>query len=131
MALGTRWPTLLDSVTKRVRALVEQGLIREGYQSSADPGAPNSVAMSVIEFWAWMTPGFAALTFEAKITCVVTVNNGDGGVHTVTIHGNRLNHGQFAKNTNWQEAYEPAFDECIANLAREVGGLGLRSDKPL
>jgi len=87
--------------------------------------------MSVIEFRAWMTPGFAALTFEAKITCVVTVNNGDGGVHTVTIHGNGLNHGQFAKNTNWQEAYEPAFDECIANLAREVGGLGLRSDKPL
>src|SRR2546430_2596913 len=50
-----------DSVTKRVRLLVEQELRRSGYQVSADPNAPNSLAISVNEFWAWMTPGFWSL----------------------------------------------------------------------
>jgi hypothetical protein len=36
-----------DSVTKRVRLLVEQGLSRSGYRVTSDPNAPNSISVSV------------------------------------------------------------------------------------
>jgi hypothetical protein len=55
-----------DSVTKRVRLLVEQGLRRKGYEIGSYANGPYTVAVSVKEFWAWMTPGFIALTFEAE-----------------------------------------------------------------
>ena len=45
-----------DAVTKRARLLVEQGLMRKGYEISSDANAPYSVSVSVKEFWAWMTP---------------------------------------------------------------------------
>jgi uncharacterized lipoprotein YajG len=117
-----------DSVTKRVRLLVEQGLRRDGYQVSADPNAPNSVAISVNEFWAWMTPGFWSLTFEAKIMCLIAANNGDGSSHTATVRGYGRNPGQVAKDVNWQDAFGPAFEDFITSLSREVGKIGLRGD---
>lgn len=128
-AMGDMSLPIGDSVTKRVRLLVEQGLMRDGYQVSADPNAPNSVAISVSEFWAWMTPGFWSLTFEAKIMCTVTVNNGDGSSHTAAVRGYGRNPGQFAKDVNWQDAYGPAFQDFITNLSREVDKIGLRGDK--
>ena len=117
-----------DSVTKRVRLLVEQGLRRDGYQVSTDPSVPNSLAISVNEFWAWMTPGFWSLTFEARIMCTITVNNGDSSSHTTAVRGHGRNPGQFAKDVNWQDAYSPAFDDFVTNLSSEVDKIGLRSD---
>jgi len=46
------------------------------------------------------------------------------GVHTAIVKGYGLNHGQFAKDANWQQAYEPAFEDFIANLEHN-GNLGL------
>ena len=116
-----------DSVTKRVRLLVEQGFQRKGYTITADSNAPNRVAISVKEFWAWSTPGFVALTFEAKISCLITVNNASG-VHTATIKGYGINHGQFAKDVNWQEAYDPAFEDLIANFGTQWNELELQGN---
>jgi len=117
-----------DSVTKRVRLLVEQGLMRKGYEISADPGVSTSVTVSVQEFWAWATPGFVALTFEAKLSCSIAVTDGGGGVHTAIVKGYGLNHGQFAKDVNWREAYDPAFEDFITNFGTEWENLGLRED---
>jgi uncharacterized lipoprotein YajG len=117
-----------DSVTKRVRLLVEQGLMRDGYRVTADPNAPNSVAISVNEFWGWGSMGFWSLTFEAKLLCTVTVNNGDGSSHTVAVRGYGRNPGQFAKDVNWQDAYGPALEDFITNLSREVDKISLRAD---
>jgi uncharacterized lipoprotein YajG len=114
-----------DSVTKRVRLLVEQGLRRKGYDISVDPNAPYVVAVSVKEFWAWMTPGFIALTFEAKLSCEIVATGADGA-RTTIVKGYGLNHGQFAKDVNWQEAYDPAFEDFIANFGTQWGNLGLR-----
>jgi hypothetical protein len=114
-----------DSVTKRARLLVEQGLMRKGYEISSDPNAPYTVAVSVKEFWAWMTPGFIALTFEAKLSCSIAVTDASG-VHTAIVKGYGLNHGQFAKDVNWQEAYDPAFEDFIANVGTQWENLGLR-----
>jgi hypothetical protein len=114
-----------DSVTKRARLLVEQGLMRKGYEISGDPGASKSVTVSVKEFWAWTTPGFFALTFEAKLSCSIAVTDASG-VHTTIVKGYGLNHGQFAKDVNWQEAYDPAFEDFIANFGTQWEDLGLR-----
>jgi hypothetical protein len=113
-----------DSVTKRVRLLVEEGLKRKGYEIGVDPNAPYSVAVSVKEFWTWMTPGFIALTFEAKLLCVISVTDG-GVVRTMIVKGYGINHGQVAKDANWQEAYDPAFEDFIANFGSQWGNLGL------
>jgi hypothetical protein len=116
-----------ESVTQRTRLLVEQGLMRKGYEISQDPGAAKSVTVSVKEFWAWMTPGFIALTFEAKLSCSISVTDADG-VHRTTVRGYGLNHGQVAKDGNWQEAYDPAFEDFISNFVAQWDNMGLRQD---
>jgi len=116
-----------DSVTKRMRSYVEQGLARAGYAVTADPTVPNKATVSVREFWSWMTPGFAALTFEAKISCQISVHNSSGD-HVVTASGYGKNHGQFAKDANWQEAWQPAVEDFVTNLAAQAPSLTLQAD---
>jgi hypothetical protein len=105
-----------DTVTNRAKALVEEGLRRKGYEISEDPAAPASLAISVEEFWAWMSPGAFALSFEAKVTTKLTLKNEHGTAKT-TVRGHGLNHGQFVKDGNWLEALEPAFKEYLANFS--------------
>jgi uncharacterized lipoprotein YajG len=115
-----------DSVTKKARTLVEQGLRSSGYRVTDDPKASNSVAVAVNEFWAWTTPGFVALTFEAKIECQLTVHSADGSTHTADIRGYGKNLGQVAKDGNWRDAYTPAFNDFEKNLGSAVDQLGLK-----
>ena len=116
-----------DTVTKQIRSLIEQALQGRGFQVTSDPGAPNVMTVSVREFWSWMTPGFFALTFEAKIQCAITVKNATGS-HTLTVKGYGLNHGQFAKDVNIVEAFDPAYADFLSNFADNVGTLGLSRD---
>jgi hypothetical protein len=117
-----------DSVTLRTRHLVEQGLRQQGYEVVADPSAPNSVAVSIDKFWAWTTPGFVVLTFEAQLECNISVTNRTG-THTATVKGYALNHGQVAKDENWLEALDPAFHDFVTNLSGATAGLGLLTDE--
>lgn len=117
-----------DSVTQRVRLLVEESFRRSGYSISEDPGAANSVDVSVKDFWSWVTPGFAALTFEAKLACKISDHSGDPN-RFILVKGYGRNYGQFAKDVNWQEAYDPAFEDFITNFVAEVPALGLDGTK--
>ena len=116
-----------DSVTKQVRSLIAQGLQSKGYQFTTDSTAPNVMKISTKEFWSWMTPGFVALTFEAKIQCAITVTNAAGS-HTLTVKGHGLNHGQFAKDVNIVEAFDPAYADFLTNFASNIDNLGLSPD---
>ncbi len=107
-----------DSVTKRVRLLVEEGLRRKGYGISLDPKAPVAAAVSVDEFWGWGTPGFWALTFEAKIQCTISVTTARGAQKSI-VKGYGINHGQVAKDANWQEAFDPAFEDFITSFGAQ------------
>ena len=115
-----------DSVTKRVRSLVEEGLRRKGYSITDDPKAAVAALVSVDEFWGWGTPGFWALTFEAKIQCTITVTNAAGS-HNAIVKGYGINHGQVAKDVNWQEAFDPAFEDFMTNLGTQWGTLTART----
>ena len=107
-----------DSVTKRVRLLVEEGLRRKGYGVTDDPKTPVAAAVSVDEFWGWGTPGFWVLTFEAKIRCTISVSNASG-VQNEIVKGYGINHGQVAKDGNWQEAFDPAFEDFMTNFGTQ------------
>jgi hypothetical protein len=111
-----------DSVTKRVRLLVEEGLRRKGYGVTDEPKAPVAAAVSVDEFWGWGTPGFWALTFEAKIQCTISVTN-TADVQNAIVKGYGINHGQVAKDVNWQEAFDPAFEDFMTNFGAQWDNL--------
>ena len=115
-----------DSVTKRARLLVGEGLRRKGYEVTDDPKAPTTVGVSIDEFWAWGTPGFWALTFEAKLQCTISVTNA-AGAQTAIVRGHGINHGQVAKDVNWQEAYDPAFEDFMTNLGAQWDSLYART----
>jgi hypothetical protein len=90
-----------------------------------DPKASNSVAVSVNEFWAWTTPGFVSLTFEAKLACLLTVHGADGSTHTAVVRGYGKNLGQVGKDGNWRDAFTPAFQDFVKNLNSAIDQLGL------
>lgn len=113
-----------DSITQRARLLFEEGLKRRGYKVAKADGAANAIDISVDEFWAWFSPGFATLTFEAKIRCGVTVKHGDK-VTKCVVEGYGKNLGQIASDENWQLAYSRAFAEFMVHLDRELGNAGL------
>lgn len=108
-----------DTVTKRVRLLVEEGFRQRGYEITGDPAAATKVSISIKEFWAWMTPGFFALSFEAKLSTTITVKD-SSGTKTIVVAGHGLNHGQFVKNGNFLEAFEPAFNQYLQNFSAEL-----------
>ena len=113
-----------QSVPQKVRALVAKGLIQSGYRISEDPKTAHSVAVSIRNFWGWMTPGFVALSFEAKINCAITASGPDG-VHTIIVKGYGINHGQVAKDENWVEAFDPAFNDFVSNFTAQLQDLRL------
>jgi uncharacterized lipoprotein YajG len=115
-----------DTVTKKARALIEQGLRSSGYRVTDDPHASNSVAVSVNEFWAWFTPGFVSVTFEAKLECQLNVHSADGSTHTAVIKGYGKKSGQAGTDSNWRETYTLAFTDFEKNVTSAVDQLGLK-----
>jgi hypothetical protein len=114
----------VDSVERRSRAVVEEGLRRHGYSISSDPSTANTASVQVDAFWAWGTPGFAAISFEANLLCKITIKRGDI-TKTLIVRGYGLNKGPVASNGNWQLAYTRAFDDFMANLDKELSVAGL------
>jgi len=113
-----------DSVVQRARLLLEEGLRRRGYQVSKDQAAANSAEVVIDEFWAWFTPGMWSVTFEAKVTCTITIKKADT-VTKLTINGYGSNQGQMASDENWQLAYNRAFTDFLLKLDPELAKAGL------
>jgi len=99
-------------------------LKRRGYTLTDSLGAGISMAVEIQQFWSWMTPGFFALSFEAQITCKISVTR-DGKTTAFHVRGYGLNHGQFAKDVNWQQAYDDAYTDFLAKLDEQLADLGL------
>jgi len=112
-----------QTVQIKVADLLREGLKRRGYDIAASASPESTVTTEIQQFWSWMTPGFFALSFEAQITCKVTVTSG-GKQATFIVKGYGLNHGQIAKDENWREAYEPAFQDFLKNLGQQLDAAG-------
>lgn len=113
-----------DTVMKRTRLLIEEGFRRKGYAISSDPAAGATATVGIDEFWAWITPGMWSLSFEANITCKLTLTK-DGNSKTFTVRGYAINKGQAATNPNWQKAYQAAFDDFLVQFDRTLTNAGL------
>ena len=113
-----------DTVMSRTRQLIEEGFRRKGYMISTDPAAGANVTVGIDDFWAWITPGMWSLSFEANITCKLTLKK-DGNSKTFTDRGYAINKGQAATNPNWQKAYQAAFDDFLVQFDRTLTNAGL------
>jgi hypothetical protein len=103
-----------QSIENKMRLMVAEAFKRRGY-AVTDSRATNNTEIVIDKFWAWFTPGFWAVDFEADIRADMKVAlNGRNGKFTVTGHGK--NTGQVASDANWQLAYSRAFEDFIKNL---------------
>ncbi|HXA14402.1 MAG TPA: hypothetical protein VNW23_04690, partial [Opitutaceae bacterium] len=96
---------------------------RRGYTITTDASADNAVDVKIDEFWAWFTPGFVYVSFEARVYCSFTVKHG-GHTKTFTVQGYGSNHGQVASDANWQLAYTRAFEDFLGKFDQELANDG-------
>lgn len=108
-----------QNVENRTFDLLKEGFARRGYTVAAEGESKDAVEVSIDEFWAWFSPGFATISFESRITCKLTVRRGDQ-VQNITVHGYGLNKGQVASDANWALAYTRGFDDFLKNLDAEL-----------
>jgi len=113
-----------QNVENRTFDLIKEGLTRRGYEVLAQGEGKDAVEVVIDEFWAWFTPGFATISFESRVTCKLTIRQGDQTkILTVTGHG--LNVGQIASDANWALAYTRGFEDFLKNLDAELAKAGL------
>jgi len=112
-----------ETVQTRVTELIKQGFSRRGYTITTGVSADNAVDVKIDEFWAWFTPGFTYISFEARVYCAFTVKRG-GNTQTFTVQGYGSNHGQIASDANWQLAYNRAFEDFLAKFDQELTKAG-------
>lgn len=117
-----------DTVETLSRDLVARGLAERGYRV-LDAGAPAPadalrVEVDVREFWAWFTPGFWAVSMEAKMKLDVRAA-GPGGTDSVTVPGYGINKGQSGREDNWRLAYDRAFEDYLAKQREAFTRAGL------
>lgn len=103
-----------QTVNSQARALVAEALKRRGY-TVTDTASNNHVDVTLDKFWAWFTPGFWAVDFEADVQADMDVSlNGRHSKFTVAGHGK--NTGQVASDANWQLAFSRAYENFLDNL---------------
>lgn len=113
-----------ESVPDKVRELLVEGLESRGYVVVEDASAPYNISADVEKFWAWFSPGFTSVSFEAEVQCEVVVERPTGPV-TLQFAGRGLNKGQIASNANWELAYQRAFEEFLNNMDTVLDDAGL------
>ena len=111
------------TVQDKTKLLIEEGLIARGYTIGDSTDSDYQVDVKIEEFWAWFTPGMWALSFEARIKCIVTIK-GETKVEEITVTGYGKNSGQIASDPNWQLAYTRAFESFLLNFNAELDARG-------
>lgn len=111
------------TVESQTRSLIAEGLKRRGYNVS-DGGGADALTVNIDEFWGWFSPGFATVSFEARIRTALSMMAG-GEKRELVVNGYGINKGQVASDANWQIAYARAFEDYLKNLDTALAGAGL------
>lgn len=101
------------------RKLLTEGLESRGYKVTDDPNAPHRVSVDVEKFWAWFSPGFVAVSFEANLQTRIEFQQGST-TKTIEVAGYGINKGQVASNENWELALRRAFEDFLSNLDKSL-----------
>lgn len=115
-----------QTVEAKMFDLIKWVLESRGHQVStqSETAPADCIEVKINQFWAWFTPGFAYVTFEARIQCELIITR-DKLTTSILVSGYGENKGQVASNENWQLAYSRAFDHFRGNLAIELEEEGL------
>ena len=113
-----------QTVESQVQQLVELGFRRRGYAIGSRGQTPDAAVVTINEFWAWTTPGFSSLSFEARVRCTISATVG-GKNRSFDVLGYGINKGQVASDANWQLAYKLAFDDFLAKFDTAAAAAGL------
>lgn len=109
-------------VEDEVRRLLVEGLRARGIrvvEAGAD-GLPIDVTID--EFWAWFTPGMWVIRFDARIRTRLELETAEGP-RRFEVVGHGTNPGQIESDANWLLAYQRAFDDYVADLAKALEAL--------
>ncbi len=105
-----------ETVETLSRDLVVQGLAERGYRvlEAGEPVPADAlrVDVTVHEFWAWFTPGFWAVSMEAKLRLDFRTT-GPAGSDAFSVAAYGINKGQSGREGNWREAYDRAFADYL------------------
>jgi len=109
-----------DTVERQARALVETALKNSGWQITPAASAPATAAVSINEFWAWFTPGAFTASFEARVTCTITMAKAGSPPVAITIQGYGRNQGGTFSDANWKVAYDRAYENFLENARAKL-----------
>jgi uncharacterized lipoprotein YajG len=119
-----RPPQTVETIT---RQLLQTGLTGLGYRvlDAAAPAPEGALVIDVgiEEFWAWFTPGFWAVSMEARMKTVLTLRGAAGGSAIVTGYGTKS--AQTGREGNYIQAYERAFENYLESLPAALREAGL------
>lgn len=111
--------TVADVVRSNLGAAFQQagyGVVPQGTQ---DPSA-LAVDVTIKQFWAWMTPGFWALTFEAKIETDLDIKSAG---QVMTIKAYAQDSGQLGTDSAYVGIVSKALESFRAEAAAKIGAL--------
>lgn len=111
------------SVVVLTRELLTESLKRNGYSVASD-ASDKTIDAEINEFWAWFTPGMWAVSFESRVYCTLAVKR-SSDAKTVFIRGYGINKGQVASDSNWQLAYQRAFEDFLVKAGPQLKDAGL------
>lgn len=112
-----------QTVEKVVRENLAAALNQAGFQvKSAESAGANPLMLDVRikKFWAWLNPGFWAVTVSADVATDITASSG-GGTNTVGVHAEDKR--QVVTDGAWIELIDKALQDFRAQAAAKLSNL--------
>lgn len=111
------------TVPMLARENITQAFRQAGYRvleaGDADYGQAVPVTVEIRKFWAWMTPGFWALTVEFETEMNVTGSVGKLGAGKV-VRGYVRNSSAMATSGIWLDTVQQGLTDFVSNLKKEL-----------
>lgn len=113
-----------QTVASVVRDNVVAAFRQAGFRTTTDPreagGSPMVVDVHVKQLWAWMQPGFWAITLKANIETDLKSNRSSSPVK-VSAHAEQS--GMAATDSSWVEVLDAALKDYRDKVAKEYANL--------
>jgi hypothetical protein len=115
-----------QTVAGLTQTAIEQGFREAGYRV-LKPGQPGyddalPVTATINQFWAWMTPGFWAISLEQTSEVVVKapIKSFEGGA---TINAQTKESMQFAGEDAWKEIVAKSLADLVRGIKTKLGSI--------
>lgn len=106
-------------VEDEVRRLLTRSLGAQGIRVVEAGNDATPIDVTIDEFWAWFTPGMWVIRFDARVRTRLEWAT-DAGPRRLEVVGHGSNPGQIESDPNWLLAYQRAFDDYVAELAKAL-----------